>query len=871
MLIYVVFCLPSGPSLSAFLVNGPEVLDIRIVPSSKPQVAAEPPSKTVHPSISNLGTSLPVSDSTAKAGRENKPLANGISHKPQVTTIDSKVLQPISIEKSIIPDPDATPTATLTEPFNDLNLISPVPIITGRHADSQVPQSIPPQKVHQENGTKIPKQRRSKRESLPRKAKSNPNEPHRPGVSPVQPLQQNGHKVSEKEKLPPNEHPVPASDRAESGNGWRQTPILEDVSPLTNSPSPSTKAVAPSHHPAHLQPRSQPSRPRRSQRHQRREPPLSGWATEDATDSQALPEFDFAHNLSKFDKRGVFDQLKQEDTTADEDRLVSRNKAPRKLRHDENVLGNGTKTENHQQTDGAVSDGWAAGESELSMDEGAVGVEEGGVTRRSTGLPDHNQGSIRQGSSKISATKVKLEATSFDQLQQQHQAFSDRTSTDKPYGQRSKTATTTDGTKEPPKRKGITKEIGIEPLEAQIGAVSAAHHVAPNNPRSQQPASMTNQASNASTGSVSAKRPRPVFTYAPSKQPYGAKVDEKCCFCEETELLGECPTLTALQVFELEQIARDEFGLTEDLITENAGRNIAQSVIRDDCISCLGTWAVVLIAGNHRTGARVIAAGRHLMDRGGLEVIIYLLGYKNRQSLTKSVLTQLELFERCAETGSGHILDLAVLEARYRIIKSDYGIEYEQAPHEDLPGLDCPAESILCYLDGLLGVHIKAEELELSYQKSYSNMIRAISSQCCSERDISGFYTIDSFYPQDHPGCGFIWDNVEILALAAPTSELVAWFRSELRYPSRYRNDRGPLRVRSRIQPEVHLVDVGIPKGAWTKLGSGKWKDKIEYGPSWTRKLELSTQDGEMMTRDEKREQQRQEEQEELWRQRGEM
>jgi len=59
----------------------------------------------------------------------------------------------------------------------------------------------------------------------------------------------------------------------------------------------------------------------------------NGWATEDATDIQDLPEFDFQSNLSKFDKRTVFNQIRNEDTTADEDRLVSFNRLARPGTH----------------------------------------------------------------------------------------------------------------------------------------------------------------------------------------------------------------------------------------------------------------------------------------------------------------------------------------------------------------------------------------------------------------------------------------------------------------------------------------------------------------------------------------------------------
>jgi enhancer of mRNA-decapping protein 3 len=73
-----------------------------------------------------------------------------------------------------------------------------------------------------------------------------------------------------------------------------------------------------------------------------------GWATEEATDIQGMGEFDFQGNLSKFDKRTVFNQIKAEDNTAENERLMSFNRLPKSrqvvvsaknLPHSENVLG----------------------------------------------------------------------------------------------------------------------------------------------------------------------------------------------------------------------------------------------------------------------------------------------------------------------------------------------------------------------------------------------------------------------------------------------------------------------------------------------------------------------------------------------------
>ncbi|GME57707.1 YjeF-related protein [Neofusicoccum parvum] len=95
------------------------------------------------------------------------------------------------------------------------------------------------------------------------------------------------------------------------GKGWRQTPMLQDQT-ATRTPGliggkVGMEAVRVAN---------------RKSRRQKALDATNGWATEDATDVQELPDFDFAENLSKFDKRTVFEQIRNEDTTADEDRLT---------------------------------------------------------------------------------------------------------------------------------------------------------------------------------------------------------------------------------------------------------------------------------------------------------------------------------------------------------------------------------------------------------------------------------------------------------------------------------------------------------------------------------------------------------------------
>lgn len=96
---------------------------------------------------------------------------------------------------------------------------------------------------------------------------------------------------------------------AKRGKGWRQTPLLQP------SPKPDAQVGKTS------------VRKSRRQREGEKEA-QNGWATEDATDIQDMGEFDFEANHKLFDKKQIFDQMRQDDTTADEDRLVGHNRLP---------------------------------------------------------------------------------------------------------------------------------------------------------------------------------------------------------------------------------------------------------------------------------------------------------------------------------------------------------------------------------------------------------------------------------------------------------------------------------------------------------------------------------------------------------------
>ncbi|KAF2424243.1 YjeF N-terminal domain-like protein [Tothia fuscella] len=135
------------------------------------------------------------------------------------------------------------------------------------------------------------------------------------------------------------------------GKGWRQTPILQDQPTASSPKTPSKQALQSG------------NRSSKKQQALDREARKNGWGTGDATDIQDMPEFDFASNLSKFDKSTIFAQMRTEDTTADDELLVSHNRIARpgnfggkNLHPTENVLDSPTVNSRRISTQDSDSD-----------------------------------------------------------------------------------------------------------------------------------------------------------------------------------------------------------------------------------------------------------------------------------------------------------------------------------------------------------------------------------------------------------------------------------------------------------------------------------------------------------------------------------
>ncbi|KAJ9643689.1 enhancer of mRNA decapping [Knufia peltigerae] len=451
-----------------------------------------------------------------------------------------------------------------------------------------------------------------------------------------------------------NNGPLKNQKKAAKGKGWRQTPLIEEI-PRQNK--------------------------KKAQRGRKQAEDVNGWATEDATDIQDMPDFDFETNLSKFDKRRVFDDIRQADTTAEADRLVSFN---RKARPGTNGGRNLHWTENVLDTPNVkTGDRWQseAGETENEL------------------VEDHyssGKGSKRAGSRR--------------------------------------------------------------PLQSRKGSVLPGHI-----DRTESPRPLTRmQTSSPMNGSVSGIR-------ASFKLP-----NNKPCHC-----------LSPLQMLEIEQLCTSELGLTEDMLSENAGRSIAMAIL-----NLPEAKNVAFLVGNHKSGARAIAAARHLRNRR-LRVTIVVLGGEREELLLEVMRKQLGIYKK----GQGYVERWDEYQAKV----SQGGM---------VPNI---------VVDVLLGVHVTFEELRTDDQATVLEMIRwANRTSTILSVDVPSGLSATTGLLTEVDGQPLVMASKHIVSLGAPKTGLLHAMAMES----------------LEVNWQVWVADIGISAAAWQKHGSRR-QHGVDFGTEW--------------------------------------
>ncbi|KAH8667995.1 YjeF N-terminal domain-containing protein [Tricladium varicosporioides] len=274
-----------------------------------------------------------------------------------------------------------------------------------------------------------------------------------------------------------------------------------------------------------------------------------------------------------------------------------------------------------------------------------------------------------------------------------------------------------------------------------------------------------------------------------------------------------CEPISALQMLNLENIADNELGLSEDMMTENAGRGIAEIAL-----SALNTSGgltqgkstavstIVVFAGNNKSGLRAIAAGRHLRNHG-LNVIVCVLGLERESELLVGMRRQIKVFR-----GFGGKVATKVELLEY------------------IKNLAGPLDLII---DGLLGLTISFEELRTGDQATAYELIE------WANRSKAPVLAIDIPTGID-PTSGkvSIIDGRKlyilakfVVAMGAPKKGLL----EAMVLGEGVVDDEG-LGIRGRKgkgeEWRLFVADIGLAAGVWKKAGT-RVRRGVEFDGSW--------------------------------------
>lgn len=450
----------------------------------------------------------------------------------------------------------------------------------------------------------------------------------------------------------------------------------------------------------------------------------NGWATEDATDIQDMGDFDFAGNLSKFNKRQVFDDIRKDDTVPEDERLVTFNRLAkpgtnggRNLHFTENVLDNDR------------NDLWKSEAGETEQEEELDGAH-------------YSSG------------------------------------------------------------KGSRRANSRRPLASRKGSVIPGH-VANERTASPRPLQRvaTSPALNGRAGSLSGIK---ASLRLPNNKP---------CHC-----------VSPLQMLEIEQLCTSDLGLSEDMLSENAGRSIAEAVLKPSSSSSTSTpdtpsvKTVVFLIGNHKSGARSVVAARHLRNRR-LRVTVVLLGGEREDTILESVKRQLAVYRK----GGGWVERWDEYQAKLA----------QGAPRPDV------------IVDALLGVHVGFDELRTDDQAVVFEMTRwagrsthgsnsgnngtgngAGNGTTLLSIDVPSGVSASSGLLTEAEGQLLYMRSTRVVALGAPKIGLLLAM-SNLGLDTVAGDGFVP-----DCQWDVWVADVGISTVAWQRHGSRR-RQGVEFSAEW--------------------------------------
>ncbi|KAK4225566.1 NAD(P)H-hydrate epimerase [Podospora fimiseda] len=399
----------------------------------------------------------------------------------------------------------------------------------------------------------------------------------------------------------------------------------------------------------------------------------NGWASEDVTDVQEMGDFDFEQELAKFDKNNLFEQMRKDDQIDASDRLVSHNRLPRpkpgtgggkNYHHTENVLDSTPPVTILKKKGGPLA-------KEQSNDfwnsEADDGVVKNGERASGRDLAMGSRQSSRRGESTRRSQSRK--ASTIQNLQ----------------------------------------SAGPSKLNASV-----SHHRA-SSLKGSRPSSRL-------SGRIAATTDKRKQHSAPASHESGFYMVPSNRRVE---------TISPLQMLNIENIAKADIGFTEDIMIENASRGIAEvtlTALSDPAIKVrhAGTVdpstgapppkTVVVLAGNNKSGARAVAAARHLRNKG-INVLVCVVGLeRGERDLLEEVHQQVRLYKNLG----GRVFNKNDFFEHIR--KISMPMLTIDTPRMPLSSLANPAP-VMLIVDALLGLAISFDELRNGDQATVYELV----------------------------------------------------------------------------------------------------------------------------------------------------
>jgi enhancer of mRNA-decapping protein 3 len=258
----------------------------------------------------------------------------------------------------------------------------------------------------------------------------------------------------------------------------------------------------------------------------------------------------------------------------------------------------------------------------------------------------------------------------------------------------------------------------------------------------------------------------------------------------------------------LENIADNELGLSEDMMSENAGRGVAEVALSALNAGGRGLTqgktkvipTVVVFAGNNKSGLRAVAAARHIRNHG-MNVAVCVLGLEREAELLVGLKSQIKTFRGFG----GKVVTKAEL------------IEYVKT-------LNAPIELII---DGLLGLTISFEELRTGDQATAYELIEWANRSKASVLAIDIPTGIDptSGKVSIIDGRQLYIHAKYVVAMGAPKKGLLEAMALGEGVADEDVVDKG-------TEWQLFVADIGLGAAVWKKAGT-RVRRGVEFEGSW--------------------------------------